>query len=180
MRVLAGALMTMLAISVVAGHRVVMAGAQSLDSQRVATSHSHALRLTTDPTKPLFTVGISGGFTGAEMLASVYGDGRVLAVHQGTGGAPRTVETNVPLSRGAVQAVLNLAVRSHVFAIPRSVQDAVFGADIPLLSFRITSNRGARSVHVMGTEGSHPAGSQVFFPVWNLLYAIAGYPPHIG
>jgi hypothetical protein len=150
--------------------------------RRVANNHSpsHALRLTNDPTMPLFTVGISGGFTAAEMLASVYGDGRVLTVHQGTGGSPRTVETNVPLSRSAVQTVLNAAVRSHVFSIPRSVQDATFGADIAVLSFRIATNHGVRSVHVMGTEGSHPARSQAFFPIWNLLYAIAGYPPHIG
>jgi hypothetical protein len=179
MRVFAAALMTILAVSMYAG-QVGVANARPLDSHRVESSHSHSLRLTNDATKPLFTVGISGGFTGAEMIASVYGNGRVLAVHQGTSGAPRTVETHVPLSRGAVQAVLNLAVRNHVFAIPRSVQDAVFGADIPVLSFRIATNRGGRSVHVMGTEGSHPAGSQAFFPVWNLLYAIAGYPPHIG
>jgi hypothetical protein len=180
MRVLAGALMAVFAISVWTDHRVGIAGARSLDSRRVAASHPHALRLTSDPSKPLFTVGIRGGFTGAQMVASVYGDGRVLTVRRGTGASPTTVETHVPLSRGAVQTVLAAAVRSHVFAIPRSVQDAAFGADIPVLSFRIVTTRGARSVHVMGTEGSHPADSQAFFPIWSLLHAIAGYPPQIG
>src|ERR1700736_3089578 len=145
MRVLAAALITILAISVCAQRHAVAAGSESLDSNRVAISHSHALRLAGDPSKPLFAVGISGGFTGAEMVASVYLAGRVLTVHQGTGGSPTTVETRVPLSRGAVQTVLEAAVRGHVFAIPRGVQNAVFGADVPVLSFRIATTRGVRS-----------------------------------
>jgi hypothetical protein len=40
-------------------------------------------------------------------------------------------------------------------------------------------HRGQRSVHAMGGETSHAAGSQAFFPIWSLLYAIAGYPPQI-
>jgi len=78
-----------------------------------------------------------------------------------------------------VVAVFKAAQRSHVFAIPRAVQDAVFGADIPVLSFSISTTRGQRSVQAMGGETSHAAGSQAFFPIWSLLYAIAGYPPQI-
>jgi hypothetical protein len=74
MRVLAAAL-TMITV-IWAGHGVVIAGAQSLDFRRLEISRSHALRLANDPSKPLFAVGISGGFTGAQMVALVYGDGR--------------------------------------------------------------------------------------------------------
>jgi hypothetical protein len=153
--------------------------AGSHDSHHAAKTHHLALRLADDPSKPLFTVGISGGFTGVQMVASAYRDGRVLTVRLGLGRSSAPVETRVPLSLGAVQAVLGAAMRSHVFAIPRSVQDAVFGADVPVLTFRIATTRGVRSVHVMGGERNHPAGSQAFFPIWSLLYAIAGYPPQV-
>jgi hypothetical protein len=156
-----------------------LAAGQSLPSLRVENSHALALRMTDDPAKPLFVVGIQGGFTGVQMVASVYRDGRVVTLRRGAGRSSTPVETRVPLSRNAVQVVLGAAVRGHVFAIPRSVQDAVFGADIPVLSFRFVTTSGARSVHVMGGESSHPAGSQAFFPIWSLLYAIAGYPPQV-
>ena len=152
--------------------------AQLLPSPRVENSHP-ALRLTDDPAKPLFVVGIQGGFTGVQMVASVYRDGRVVTVRRGAGRSGTPVETRIPLNPKAVQIVLQAAVRNHVFAIPRSVQDAVFGADIPVLSLRFVTRSGARSVHVMGGESSHPAGSQAFFPIWSLLYALAGYPPQI-
>jgi hypothetical protein len=92
------------------------------------SSHPLAVRPADDPSKPLITVDIRGGFTGAQMVASVYRDGRVVTVRH-AGRSSTRVETRVPLSHGAVQTVLAAAVRSHVFAIPRSVQDAVFGAD---------------------------------------------------
>jgi hypothetical protein len=148
-------------------------------AHRVAGTHPLALRLADDPSKPVFTVGISGGFTGVQMVASADRDGRVLTVRLGLGRSSAPVETRVPLSLGAVQVVLGQATRSHVFAVPRSVQDAVFGADVPVLTFRIATTRGVRSVHVMGGERNHPAGSQAFFPIWSLLYAIAGYPPQV-
>ena len=154
-----------------------VAAGQSVPSHRV--KNPHALHLTDDPAKPLFVVGIKGGFTGIQMVASVYRDGRVVTVRRGAGQSNAPVETRVPLSRDAVQIVLGAAVRSHVFAIPRNVQDAVFGADIPVLSLRFVTTSGARSVHVMGGESSHPAGSQAFFPTWSLLYALAGYPPQV-
>jgi hypothetical protein len=156
-----------------------LSSAQSLDSRRLAKPHPLALRLEQDPSKPLFAVGISGGFTGAQMLASVYRNGRVLTIRRGAGNSSVPAETRVSLSLSAVAAVLTAAQRSHVFAIPRSVQDAVFGADIPVLSLRIATTRGQRSVHAMGGETTHAAGSQTFFPIWSLLYAIAGYPPQI-
>jgi hypothetical protein len=156
-----------------------VAAGRSLNSYRVESTHPPALRLADDPSKPLFTVGISGGFTGVQMVASAYRDGHVLTVRLGLGRSSAPAETRVPLSRGAVQVVLEAAVRSHVFAIPRSVQDAVSGADVPVLSFRIATTRGVLGVHVMGGEGSHPAGSGAFFPIWSLLYAVAGYPPQI-
>jgi hypothetical protein len=158
----------------------VVGGGQSLPSRHVESSYSLALRLTDNPAQPLFVVGITGGFTGIQMVASVYRDGRVVTVRRGAGRSNAPVETHVPLSRNAVQVVLGAAVRSHVFAIPRSVQDAVFGADIPVLFFRVATTTGVRRVHVMGGESSHPAGSQAFFPIWSLLYAIAGYPPQVG
>jgi hypothetical protein len=114
-----------------------------------------------------------------QMVASVYRDGRVVTVRRGAGRSGTPVETRVPLSRDAVQIVLGAAVRNHIFTIPRSVQDAVFGADIPVLSFRFVTTSGARCVHVMGGESSHPAGSQAFFPIWSLLYALAGYSPQV-
>ena len=153
--------------------------AQADGSRPLATSHPLPLSLASDPSRPLFKVGISGGFTGAHMLASVYRDGRVLTVRRGVGNSGAPLETRVPLSVSAVVAVFKAAQRSHVFAIPRAVQDAVFGADIPVLSFSISTTRGQRSVHAMGGETSHAAGSQAFFPIWSLLYAIAGYPPQI-
>jgi hypothetical protein len=156
------------------------AAGASLSARHLESPHSLALRLANDPSKPLFAVGIKGGFIGIQMMASVYGDGRVFTVRKGAGRSNTPLETHVPLSRKAVQVVLKAAVRGHVFAIPRTVQDAVFGADIPILSFRIMTNRGIRSVHVMGGESSHPPGSQAFFPIWNLLYALAGYPTQIG
>jgi hypothetical protein len=156
-----------------------VAHGQSPASHRGERSHPLALRVTDDPATPLFAVGIRGGFTGVQMVASVYGDGRVVTIRRGAGQAPTPVETRVPLSRGAVQVVLGAAVRSQVFAIPRSVQDAVFGADVPVLSFRMATTRGVLRVHVMGGERSHPAGSQAFFPIWSLLYALAGYPPQV-
>ena len=119
-----------------------LASAQSLDSRRLASSHALTLRLAQDPSKPLFTVGISGGFTGAHMLAAVYRDGRVLTVRRGVGNSGAPLETRVPLSVSAVVAVFKAAQRSHVFAIPRAVQDAVFGADIPVLSFSISTTGG--------------------------------------
>ena len=114
------------------------------------------------------------------MIASVYRDGRVVTVRQGAGRSGTPVETRVPLSVIAVQKVLGWAVSSHVFSIPRSVQDAVFGADIPVLSLSIATNSGVRRVHVMGGEFSHPPGSAAFFPLWSLLDALAGYPPQVG
>jgi hypothetical protein len=156
------------------------AAGASLRALHAENSHSLALRLANDPSKPVFAVGIQGGFTGVQMIALVYGDGRVLTVRKGAGRSNAPLETHVPLSRKAVQVVLQAAVRRHVFAIPHSVQDAVFGADIPILSFRFVTNRGIRSVHVMGGESSHPPGSQTFFPIWSLLYALAGYPPQVG
>jgi hypothetical protein len=137
------------------------------------------LRLSIDPAKPLFVVGISGGFTGATMRASVYRDGRVVTVRTGAGGSGVPAETHVPLSVGAVAAVLGAAQRSHVFAIPRAAQDAIFGADIPVLSFRISTSRGQRAVHAMGGENSHASGTMAFFPIWSLLYALAGYPTQL-
>jgi hypothetical protein len=92
--------------------------AGSHDSHHAAKTHHLALRLADDPSKPLFTVGISGGFTGVQMVASAYRDGRVLTVRLGLGRSSAPVETRVPLSLGAVQAVLGAAMRSHVFAIP--------------------------------------------------------------
>jgi hypothetical protein len=114
------------------------------------------------------------------MVASVFGDGRVVTVRQGGGRSGAPQESRVPLSRGAVKAVLDLAVRRHVFDIPRSSQDAVFGADVPVLSFRISTTSGVRRVHAMGSEGNHAPGTGSFFPVWALLYALARYPSQVG
>lgn len=145
----------------------------------LSPAHASVLRAASDPSKPLFTVGISGGFTGARMRAQVYVTGEVRTLREGANSPKTVAETRVPLSRGAVQAVLDAAARTRVFTISRSVQDRTFGADIPVLSFAVATNSGVRSVHIMGTEGSHPAGSGAFFPIWGLLYALAGYPSQI-
>jgi hypothetical protein len=155
-----------------------LAYGRPLGQQHLAAAHP-PLRLSLDPAKPLFKVGISGGFTGATMRASVYRDGRVVIIRNGVGNSGTPTESRVPLSVGAVTAVLATAQRRHVLAIPRAAQDAVFGADIPVLSFTLWTNRGQFSVHAMGGEGSHAPGTRAFFPIWNLLYALAGYPPQI-
>ena len=89
------------------------------------------------------------------------------------------METHVPLYRSSVAAAVAEASRARVFSIPRSIQDKVFGADIPVLSFTIYTGGGARSVHAMGGESNHVPGTAAFFRVWGLLYALAGYPPQV-
>lgn len=125
---------------------------------------------------PLFSVGIQGGFTGATMLATVYSDGRVSTVRQGAGRGKTVAETRVPLSLTAVTTVIQAARKSGALKIPKALQDRTFGADIPVLSFRLHTGRGVQAVHAMGSETDHVPGTEPFFPIWGLLYAIAGYP----
>jgi hypothetical protein len=141
---------------------------------------THTLRLSSDPSKPLFSVGIQGGFIGAVMTATVYGDGRVQTVRQGAGRPVRSAVVTVPLSRSALKKVVQLAQRTRVFALPKSLQDQQFGADIPVLSLRLYTTSGIKSVHATGGENSHVKGTEAFFPIWGLLYALAGYPSQLG
>ena len=110
------------------------------------------------------------------MRADVYVDGRVTIERRGVG-HPGTVETHVLVSRRAVQIILTVAEQHGVFRIPTSVQNGQFGADIPVLSLSMFTTHGERSVHATGTETHHVAGVGAFFPIWSLLYAVAGYPP---
>jgi hypothetical protein len=128
----------------------------------------------------LFAVGISGGFTGAVMTATAYSDGSVVIHREEAGRTARDERRFVPLSSGAVKAATAVAVRRQVFAIPHAAQDAVFGADVPVLSLTVYSANGVRSVHAMGSERNHVAGTGRFFPVWRLFYALAGYPGQVG
>jgi hypothetical protein len=126
----------------------------------------------------LFDVGIAGGFTGASMTASVYADGTVVVVRRGVGSPPRET-LSLPLDPSAVKASIGVARRHHVFALPRSVQDAVIGADIPVRSLTVYTSHGVQTVHAMGSPGGHAPGTKAFFTSWSLFYALAGYPPQI-
>lgn len=128
---------------------------------------------------PLFAVGIDGGFTGALMRATVYRDGTVAIVRSGAGRPERRESRTVPLSVAAVRAAVRLARQRHVFAIPLSAQNATIGADIPVLSLTVYGTAGALSVHAMGLDRSHPAGTGKFFPIWGIFYALAGYPSQV-
>jgi hypothetical protein len=130
------------------------------------------------PAAHLFDVGIAGGFTGAAMTASVYADGTVVVVRQGAGSPPRET-VSVPLDRSAVKAAIGLARTRHVFALPRSAQDAIIGADIPVRSLTVYTGRGVQTVHAMGSSSGHARGTKAFFTSWSLFYALAGYPPQI-
>jgi hypothetical protein len=130
--------------------------------------------------KPLFAIGIQGGFTGAVMRATVFDNGAVSIDRSGAGRAPSTEHVTVPLSAGAVRAAVQLASRRHIFAIPRAAQNAVFGADIPVLSLTVYTSRGVHRVRAMGSETNHAPGTQRFFPMWTLFDALAGYPRQIG
>jgi hypothetical protein len=141
---------------------------------------STAINLPVDPSKPLYDVGISGGFTGASMVATVYGNGQVRIVRRRGAGERQETIGSVPLVRSGVLAVARLAERNGALAIPKATQDRPYGADIPVLSFRLYTTGGVKSAHVMGVAGSHLPGTGAFFPIWALLHALAGYPSQLG
>jgi hypothetical protein len=144
----------------------------------VHSSSTSAIRQATS--LPLFSVGIQGGFTGIIMDASVYADGRVTVTRQGGGRSTRTAETTVPLSVSAVKLAVKAARTTGVFSIPKSVQNATFGADVPVRVLRILDGTRIRTVRAMGSEVNHVRGAGSLFPVWGLLYALAGYPAQVG
>ena len=128
----------------------------------------------------LFAVGIEGGFTGSTMTATVYPGGRIEIEREGAGRGPHTTVKNVPLSGSAVKTVLQIARSNNVYAIPKSVQNATFGADIPVRFITVPTKNGEQRVQAMGSENNHVDGADAFFPVWGLLYALAGYPSQLG
>lgn len=128
----------------------------------------------------LFTVGIQGGFTGAMMRATVYADGRVTIARQGAGRPLRQEERTVPLSLTAVAAARTLARQQRIYAIPAAVQQQTFGADVPILVLTVYSGGRTRTVQATGSERNHVSGTERFFPVWGLFYALAGYPSQLG
>lgn len=130
--------------------------------------------------QPLFTIGIQGGFTGVIMRASVHADGSVLIQRKGGGRALHETRTSVPLTRSAVTTAVQLAERQHVFTLPKTLQNATFGADVPVVSLTVYTARGVKEVHATGTGNSHVRGTEKFFSIWGIFYALAGYPSQVG
>ena len=154
-----------------------VAGTAAASPTRAAHLSGHALPATA---RRLFTVGIQGGFTGAIMRATVYADGQVLIARQGAGRPLHDEQKTLPISLTAVAAARTLARQQKIYAIPKSVQQQTFGADVPILVLTVYSGGQAKTVQATGSERNHVPGTGKFFPVWGLFYALAGYPSQVG
>jgi hypothetical protein len=60
------------------------------------------------------------------------------------------------------------------------LQNATFGADVPVVFLKVYTARGVKAVHATGTGNSHIQGTGKFFSLWGIFYALAGYPPQVG